>query len=198
MSQRKSEACQMKTQHIIDFHDGQNRISQNGIRIEKDDYDIITDYILVRHQHCIIRNFPDLIIRDANLDGCIFENCDEIEIDGGRIDHCIFRNIKTLFLAGVEIANSKFEDMSDEGFALMVQMQSSSISDSEFRNISLKKGGYLCQGDGDCSIRNCTFEDIEVADDAQELFCCSKRVHPYLCRVQEYDMVDRASCKGLK
>lgn len=189
--------CQVKTRRIIDFHGGHKRISRNGIRIEKDDYGILHDYILVRKQKSIVKNFRDLIVRDANLDDCIFENCYEITIEGGKINNCIFRNIKSIIFEEVEITNTKFEDMTDEGFALMVQMRDSSIRDSCFKNITITNGGYLCEGYGDCLIRDCIFENIEVEDSMEEIFYSCK-LHPYLYKGEEYDMVDRESCKGLK
>ena len=186
----------MQNWTIIDWKDGEEEILKHGVSV----YHIFStkEWILDLQDHCIIRNFPSIKVKNAHLHDCIFENCNQVILEEGTATQCVFISIKTLWLDNIKVYDSDFRDLYCNEGNNIISLKNSRISGCRFHNIHLENDVHLGNGVGDCIIEKCIFENTSTTREDRELFTCEKTIGKFIRRKQKYNMVNRASCSGLE
>ena len=187
---------EMQKWTVIDWNDGPEKITQSGVTAT----DIFSrkEWCLTAQDHCFVRNFPSLRVKEAHLTDCIFENCGQLTLEEGTAVRCVFSKVDTLFLDNTKVYDSVFRELHCDQGGLIISLEDSTISGCKFKDIRLENDNYLGDGVGDCLIEKCSFEKISTDREDKQLFICQDTVGKLIKRKREYDMVDHDSCTGLE
>lgn len=180
----------------IDWNDGREKLLESGVSVT--DVFGSEEWTLEIQDHCFIRNFPSLKIKNAHLTDCIFANCGQITLEEGTAVRCVFAETETIFLDNMKVFDSNFRDLHCSEGGFIISMEDSTISGCEFFDVCLENDNYLADGVGDCLIEKCSFERICTDREDQKLFVCEETKGKIIRRKHEYDMVDHDSCTGLE
>lgn len=187
---------EMQKWTCIDWNDGREEILRCGVTATE----IFgkEEWSLEVQDHCFIRNFPALRVRNAHLTDCIFAHCGRVAVEEGTAVRCVFAEVDTLFLDNMKVYDSVFQDLHCDQGGMAISMEDSTVSGCKFKDIRLENSNFLCDGVGDCLIEKCSFERVSSDRADRQLFTCQDTKGKIIRRTRDYDMVDRASCTGLE
>ena len=187
---------ELQDRTVIDWKDGREKILNNGMSVQKTFSE--EEWVLERQEHCLVRNFPKVIVKDASLNDCIFENCDTVELMDGTATKCVFAGGGAVWMNSVKMSDCNFQGMHGRTGSSIVDMDDSSISGCSFSDIQIVDDNYLIDGIGDCTVEKCSFERVRSEREDGELFFCQEFVGKLVRRLRECAMVDWSSCTGLE
>ena len=119
----------------IDWNDRREKLLESGVSVT--DIFGTEEWTLENQDHCFIRNFPSLKIKNAHLTDCIFANCGQITLEEGTAVRCVFAETKTIFLDNMKVFDSNFRELRCSEGEFMVSMEDSTISGCKFFDICL-------------------------------------------------------------
>ena len=180
---------------IIDWNDGRDELLKKGMSVTETYSG--EEWNLELQDHCVVRNFPAVYVKNARLTDCIFENCSKVTLSEGTAVRCVITQADVVYLDNLRMYDSTFRDIACCTGGLLISLEDSVLCGCSFRNVELKNDVYLADGVGDCLVEKCSFENVTTDRDDGELFRCEETVGKVFKRVREYDMVDRNSCVGL-
>ena len=180
---------------FIDWNEGLEAILKKGVSVTS----VFgrEEWTLDIQDHCFVRNFPSLTVKNAHLTDCIFVNCGQITLEEGTAVRCVFADVKTIFLDNTKVFDSNFRDLHCEEGGLIISMEDSILSGCRFFDIRLENDNYLADGVGDCLVEKCDFKRVCTDREDGELFTCEELTGKMIRKRRVYDMVDRDSCTGL-
>ena len=206
-NERKWEKAKQELEHdpiwqemqkwtYIDWNDGREAVLKNGVTVT--DIFGTEEWSLEAQDHCFIRNFPTVTVKNAHLSDCVFVECGQITIEEGTATRCVFANVATLFLDDVKVYDSDFRDLQCDHGEFIISMEDSTVSGCRFNEVHLTNGTYLADGVGDCLVEKSSFKNVSTDREDRTIFICEESKGKIIRRKRKYDMVDRASCTGLE